>query len=128
MRSILYILSILLFIGCMSCDVSMPGDSGDNSGKHPVQPIKRRPITPGDRIGRPRIIYDLDYSYPIHPLSTRGSVELTIRSLQTDEVVVMSVEHWDEYVEIEPMADTYEYLLTFEGEDVFYQEIIFVEE
>jgi hypothetical protein len=55
-------------------------------------------------------------------------MQLTVRSLKTLEERVMTITSADEYIEIEPMADTYEYMLILEGEDRYIEEIITIEE
>jgi hypothetical protein len=100
-----------------------PGADGD---RKPVQPLKGKTIVPGDKINRPRIIYILDHQ--IVKANSGIAMQLTVRSLQTLEERVLTITSADEYIEIEPMADTYEYMLILEGEDRYIEEIINIEE
>lgn len=103
-----------------------PTSPGADDDRKPAQPIKGRPIVPGDKIGRPRIRVDLDYLTSDD--SFRGSLQITVRSMQTLEESVLTITSADEYIEIEPMADTYEYMLILEGEDRYIEQIITIEE
>lgn len=123
MKNIIYILCLILLTGCSAMEPTSPGADGD---RKPAQPIKGRPIVPGDKIGRPRIRVDLDYLTSDE--NFRGSLQITVRSMQTLEESVLTITSADEYIEIEPMADTYEYMLILEGEDRYIEEIITIEE
>ncbi len=52
----LYLVAILLFVGCESSDLTTDNYSPDNPEQKPVRPIKPRPIVPEDQIQRPRVI------------------------------------------------------------------------
>ena len=127
MRYILYILSILLFVGCESMEPTAP-DTGDIGDPKPVQPIKRRPIVPRGTIGRPRLIDEIIGRDSNSILANGKTLQLTVRSLQTLEERVETIVSADKPIEIMPMTDTYEYLLIIEGEDFYYEELIIVEE
>ena len=127
MRYILYILSILLFVGC-EAGPTEPGTPGVPGDQKPVQPIKRRPIVPRGTTGRPRlidVIIGQDFSTA---LADGKSLSLTVRSLQTLEERVQTIVSAEQHIDVMPMADTYEYLLIIEGEDFYYEELIIVEE
>ena len=123
MKNFIYILCLILLTGCSAMEPTSPGTDDD---RKPAQPIKGRPIVPGDKIGRPRIRVDLDYLTSDE--SFMGALQITVRSMQTLEESVLTITSADEYIEIEPMADTYEYMLILEGEDRYIEEIITIEE
>lgn len=125
MKNFIYILCLILLTGCSAMEPTSPG-AGDDPDRKPAQPIKGRPIVPGDKIGRPRIRVNLDYLTSDE--NFRGSLQITVRSMQTLEESVLTITSTDEYIEIEPMADTYEYMLILEGEDRCIEEIITIEE
>jgi hypothetical protein len=108
----------------MAMEPTEPGVN--NPDRKPVQPLKGKTIVPSDKINRPRIIYILDHQ--IVKTNSGIAMQLTVRSLQTLEERVMTITSADEYIEIEPMADTYEYMLILEGEDRYIEEIITIEE
>lgn len=123
MKNFIYILCLILLTGCSAMEPTSP-DANDD--RKPAQPIKGRPIVPGDKIGRPRIRVDLDYLTSDE--NFRGSLQITVRSMQKLEERVLTITSADEYIEIEPMADTYEYMLILEGEDRYIEEMINIEE
>lgn len=105
-----------------------PDDVPPQKNPSPPQPIKRRPIVPGDKIGRPRIILDLITKYNVSSFAEGRPLLLTVRSMQTLEERVETIFSAEEYIEIMPMDDTYEYLLIFEGEGIYFEEMINIEE
>ena len=120
MRHLIYIIAILLCVGC-EAGVMDSGHIGNDNDKKPIQPIKRRPIGK-DEIQRPRYTIinpdgGLDWSnISIWPHS------VTVRSVESGQEVVIPLEHGQEYIEFDPMENTEEYIIIIEGEEFYFEE------
>ena len=55
-RVVLYLLSLVAFVGCECFECADPGARPEPHPGSPVQPIKRRPIVPDGQLQRPRTI------------------------------------------------------------------------
>lgn len=144
MKKILYILLALLFVGCeldlmhdteqdtpgdVGGDVGGGGDDGtpDDVPGHPLpsQPIKRRPITPQDKIQRPRftIISERTVELSFDSGSTPACCSVSFRSGNTGEEYITLVGD-DSVVTLPLMDNSSDYTLTIEGDGVRYVEQI----
>lgn len=133
MKYLIYILSLVLLVGCefSASDIGPAPDTPNNPG--PTKPIKRRPIVPGDKIERPRIV-DVWSSNGAITLGicweeTSGdSLCVTLRSVATGEQVEKFVTRNQTNLHFDPLNGEYEYILVVKGEDIYYEEQIVVEE
>lgn len=131
MKKILYILFVLLFVGCelsmpeepSNPDTGKPGDGDVPGSPLPSQPIKRRPITPQDKIKRPRltIISEKSIELRIDGIYATSCCSVSLRSDSTgEEYIVLMGE--DMVVTLPIMDDSSDYTLGIEGDGVSYVE------
>lgn len=131
MKKILYILFVLLFVGCelsmpeepSNPDTGKPGDGDVPGSPLPSQPIKRRPITPQDKIKRPRltIISEKSIELRIDGIYATNCCSVSLRSDSTgEEYIVLMGE--DMVVTLPIMDDSSDYTLRIEGDGVSYVE------
>ena len=131
MKKILYILFVLLFVGCelsmpeepSNPDTGKPGDDDVPGSPLPSQPIKRRPITPQDKIKRPRltIISEKSIELRIDGIYATNCCSVSLRSDSTgEEYIVLMGE--DMVVTLPIMDDSSDYTLRIEGDGVSYVE------
>lgn len=87
MRILIYILLAVCLVGC--CAALEPGDvNPPHDPERPVQPIKRRPITPDGIVWRPRYTFsDFEFSLTITRAAacSTQSMSVEVYSLTTGE-------------------------------------------
>ena len=131
MKKRLDILFVLLFVGCelsmpeepSNPDTGKPGDGDVPGSPLPSQPIKRRPITPQDKIKRPRltIISEKSIELRIDGIYATNCCSVSLRSDSTgEEYIVLMGE--DMVVTLPIMDDSSDYTLRIEGDGVSYVE------
>lgn len=132
MKKILYILFVLLFVGCefsmpdmppSNPDTGKPGDDDVPGSPLPSQPIKRRPITPQDKIKRPRltIISEKSIELRIDGIYATNCCSVSLRSDSTGEEYIVLIGE-DMVVTLPIMDDSSDYTLRIEGDGVSYVE------
>ena len=104
-------------------DTGKPGDDDVPGSPLPSQPIKRRPITPQDKIMRPRltIISEKSIELRIDGIYATNCCSVSLRSDSTgEEYIVLMGE--DMVVTLPIMDDSSDYTLRIEGDGVSYVE------
>ena len=129
MRILIYILLAFCSVACMSMEPTDPGaDPKPNPDvpNKPVQPIKRRPVTPDELVMRPRysLVVDLNSTIIFNGnFGTARPMSVEVYSVTTGRTFSAVLRYEGDALEIPSELLGEEFTITTECDDIVYVEL-----